>query len=292
MASPKTAMSGKICLVTGATSGIGKATAIGLARLGAAVIVAGRDPEKCQHTAQWIKSETGNDLTDFLTADLCSQKEIRLMANRIHERYTNLDVLINNAGAKFASRHQTDDGHEMTFALNYLSGFLLTGLLLDLLKKNGGARVINVSSSAHHTCPGIRFDDLHGRKSYCGKQAYAQSKLAVVLFTYSLAGRLKTSGITVNAVHPGAAATGFSRNNGAWGWIKHVLAHVLAGNLISPASAARTVLYLAASPGVEGVTGQYFIKGKSAFSSPASYNKEAARQLWDTSTELTHTDFI
>jgi NAD(P)-dependent dehydrogenase (short-subunit alcohol dehydrogenase family) len=281
-------MAEKICLVTGATSGIGKATAMGLARRGATVIAAGRNREKCEYTVKQIQSVTGNDRVDYLVGDLSSQKEIRLLTKQMHARYPHLDVLINNAGAKFASRRQTVDGYEMSFALNHLSGFMLTYLLLGLLKKNGGARIVNVSSGAHKTCPGIRFDDLQGKKSYYGKHAYAQSKLAGILFTYSLARRLQGTGITVNAVHPGGAATGFCKNNGTTGWLKHLLAHILAGNLITPTAAAQTILHLAASSEVQGVTGKYFVRQKPVPSSPASYDADAAERLWDISLELTN----
>lgn len=280
-------MAGKICLVTGATSGIGKATSIGLARRGAAVIVAGRNRHKCERTVNRIKLATGNGRVEYLVADLCNQKEIRFLAEQVHDRYPHLDVLINNAGAKFASRRQTADGYEMSFALNHLSGFMLTHLLLDLLKKNDNARIINVTSGAHKTCPGVRFDDLQGEKSYYGKHAYSQSKLASILFTYALAGRLQGTGITVNAVHPGGAATGFCKNNGMAGWLKHILAHIMAGNLITAATAARTILHLAASPEVQGVSGKYFVKQKPVPSSPASYDMDAAERLWAISIELT-----
>jgi len=288
MAHTEQSMTGKICLVTGATSGIGKATAMGLARQGATVIAAGRNREKCEYTVKQIQSATGNDRVDYLLGDLSSQQEILFLAEEVHARYPHLDVLINNAGAKFASRQQTVDGHEMSFALNHLSGFMLTHLLLDLLKKNGGARIVNVSSGAHKTCPGIRFDDLHGKKSYYGKHAYAQSKLANILFTYALAGRLQGTGITVNTLHPGGAVTGFCRNNGMTGWLKHILAHILAGNLITPTAAAQTILYLAASSEVQGVSGKYFVKQKPVPSSPASYDSEAAERLWNISVELTN----
>ncbi len=210
-------------MVTGATSGIGAATALALAKQGATAIVVGRSQIKCEKTVSKIKANTGNPLIDYLLADLSSQKDIRQLSEQVKSRHNRLDVLINNAGAKFVSRMETVDGCEMFFALNHLAYFLLTNLLLDLLKESE-ARIINVSSGAHGGCPGISFDDLQGEKGYIGKQAYAQSKLANILFTYELSMRLEGTGVSVNALHPGGVATNFCRNNGWVSWLKHITA--------------------------------------------------------------------
>ncbi len=202
-------------------------------------------------------------------------------------KYQSLDVLINNAGARFVSRHVTADGYEMSFALNHLACFLLTNLLLDLLKESEESRIINVASGAHSGCSGIDFNDLQSEKAYNGKKAYAQSKLAMIYFTYELSRRLEGTGITVNALHPGAVFSNFSRNNGWISWFKHITAHLLAKNLIGPKKGAETSVYLATSPDVEGVSGKYFNDKREVRSSDISYDKEVTRRLWDVSFQMT-----
>lgn len=274
-------------MVTGSTSGIGAATSLVLAQQGATMIVVGRNRKRSEQTVNKIKATTGNSLVDYLLADLSSQKDIHQLSKQFKSRYRRLDVLINNAGAKFVSHHVTVDGYEMTFALNHLAYFLLTNLLLDLVKESGEARIISVSSGAHGGCPGINFDDLQSQKGYIGKQAYAQSKLANILFTYELSRRLEGTAVTVNALHPGGVATNFCRNNGWISWLKHITAHILARNLVGPAEGAKTSVYLATSPEVKGVSGKYFSGQKPVPSSDASYEKEAAKRLWNVSLELT-----
>ncbi|OHB70083.1 MAG: short-chain dehydrogenase [Planctomycetes bacterium RBG_16_41_13] len=280
-------MAGKICLVTGATSGIGAATAIGLAQRGATVIVVGRNPQKGAYMVNKIKSKTGNSLVKFMLADLSSQKEIHRLAEEFKNNYQRLDVLVNNAGAKFICRQEAVDGYEMTFALNHLAYFLLTNLMIEPLRASGTSRIINISSSAHAGCSMIKFDDVQFKKEYMGKQAYAHSKLANVLFTYELARRLKGTVVTVNAVHPGGVITKFCKNNGWISWAKHVTAHLLARNLIGPIEGAKTSVYLATSPDVEGVSGKYFSNLKAVRSSNASYDENAAKRLWEVSLEMT-----
>lgn len=202
-------MSEKICIVTGATSGIGAATAHALARQGATVIVIGRNRKKCFGMVNKIKSAASNSSVEFILADLSSQNEIRQLAEQFKQSYKRLDVLVNNAGAKFTSRLQTVDGYEITFALNHLGYFLLTNLVLEELKASRQGRIVNVSSGAHSGCPGINFDDLQSQNGYIGKKAYAQSKLANLLFTYELSRRLEGTGITVNALTPGGVITNF-----------------------------------------------------------------------------------
>lgn len=280
-------MTGKICLVTGATSGIGKVTAHALAEQGATVIVAGRNRRRCRSTVRAIRRRASNQLVDYIVADLSSQEQVRELAEQFKKNYPRLDVLINNAGAMFVSRQETTDGYEMTFALNHLAYFLLTQLLVDSMKASGNARVINVSSSAHFACPGINFEDLQGQKNYDGKKAYSQSKLANVLFTYELARRLEGTKIASNALEPGGVITRFRRNNGWINWARHVGGHMLTRNLVGPKKGARTSVYLAISPEVEGVNGKYFAKQKAASSSKVSYDIGSAQRLWQVSLELT-----
>jgi retinol dehydrogenase 14 len=274
-------------MVTGATSGIGEATAAALAAKGTITIIVGRNEKKCKETVRRISAVTGNHVVDYLVADLSSRKDIYRLAEEFKARHGKLDVLVNNAGAKFAKRVESAEGYEMTFALNHLAYFLLTNLLLDSMKIGRRARIVNVASGSHGECPGINFDDLQCEKEYVGKQAYAQSKLANILFTYELARRLKGTVVTANALHPGGVATAFCRNNGWVGWLKHVGYHFLKGELVGPKKGARTSIYLATSSEVEGMTGKYFIDQKPAQSSAASYDEEAAKRLWDISLQLT-----
>lgn len=274
-------------MVTGATSGIGAATAMALARMGATIIVIGRNEKKCKRTVKKIQSSTGNSSVAYLLADLSSQKDIRQLSEQFKSQYQRLDILINNAGAKFVSRQETIDGYEMSFALNHLAYFMLTNLLLDHLKRSEETRIINVSSGSHGGCSQINFDDLQSKKGYVGKKAYAQSKLANLLFTYELTRRLKGTRVTANALEPGGVATNFCRNNGLISWLKHITAHILARNLIGPAEGAKTGVYLATSPEVKGVSGKYFSEQKMVASSSASYDKDAARRLWGVSLRLT-----
>ncbi len=280
-------MAEKICMVTGATSGIGEATALRLAQHEATVIVVGRNPQKGDCTVNKIKRKTGNSSVKFMLADLSSQRDIRRLAEQFKMNHQRLDVLVNNAGGKFTSRQETVDGYEMTFALNHLAYFLLTNLLINQLTASGKARIINVSSGSHWGCSEMNFDDLQFKYGYIGKKAYAHSKLANVLFTYELARRLKGTGVTVNAVHPGGVITKFCKNNGWISWAKHVTAHLLARNLIGPTEGAKTSVYLATSPDVEGVSGKYFSNLKAVRSSNASYDEDAAKRLWEVRLEMT-----
>ena len=276
-------MAGKTCLVTGATAGIGKETALGLARQGATVVVAGRNRERCTATVEQIKAQTGNSSVDFLLADLSSLQEVQNLASQVKERYPRLDVLVNNAGAIMLSRRLSVDGIELTFALNHLSYFLLTNLLLDHLVASAPARIVNVSSSSHRKAR-IRFDDLEGQRRYGGMRAYSQSKLANVFFTYELARRLEGTGVTANALHPGLVATNFLSNNGKLG---QVLCFFMGLRGMSAARGAQTSIYLASCAEVEGVTGRYFEKSREVRSAPASYDRSVAERLWQVSAEMT-----
>ncbi len=277
------ALRGKVCLVTGATSGIGAVTALELARRGARVVLVGRNPDRCAATICQIQEQTAHAEVEFLLADLSSQQQIRDLARHYLERHRRLDVLINNAGGLWLKRVQTPDGLEMTFAVNHLAYFLLTRLLLDVLKASAPARIVNVSSRAHRGVT-IPFDDLQGVRHYNGWRAYKQSKLANLLFTYELARRLEGTGVTANALHPGWVDTGFGANNGWIGRLWQSVAHWFA---IRPEEGARTVVYLAASPEVAGISGRYFVKEREAASSAASYDETAAKRLWQVSEELT-----
>jgi len=276
-------MEGKTCLVTGATSGIGAETAAALAAQGARVILVGRNPEKGQERLAQIRSTTGSDQLEFFQANLASQEEIYRLAEMFYKTHPALDVLVNNAGGVFMRRQYSPDRIEMTFALNHLSYFLLTHLLLDALKSAPKARIVNVSSAAHEYAQ-IAFDNLQGDRGYSGWAAYAQSKLANLLFTYELARRLKKTGITANALHPGFVATHFGSNNpGLPGW----LLRLSRLGAISPAEGARTSVYLASAPQVEALTGKYFVRQKPVPSSPASYDETTAFLLWQISAEMT-----
>ncbi len=279
-------MSGKVCLITGATAGIGRLAARDLAAMGATVIVGGRDRRKAEATVDWIRGETGTPAVEYLLADLSSQREIHRMADRFKERYCVLHALVNNAGGFFAGRRETEDGIELTFALNHLAPFLLTHLLLEALRRGAPSRIINVSSRAHWSARGMDFGDLESRRRYSGWRAYSRSKLAVLLFSYELARRLEDTGVTVNALHPGFVATGFSRD--AAGPLKPLLSLMERLLAVSPEEGARTIVRLAASPEVEGITGRYFVGGRAAPSSPGSYDQESARRLWEESARMAH----
>jgi len=219
-------------------------------------------------------------------ADLSEQDQIHALADRFKGKYRRLDVLINNAGGRFLSRSLTANGYEMTFALNHLGYFILTNLLLKELLTGTRGRIINVASESHRSCSGINFDDLQGEQNYHGKEAYAQSKLANLLFTYELARQLDGTGLTVNALEPGNVWSNFSRNNGWLSWARHIAGSLRSGSLVGPKEGASTGIYLAASPEVAGISGKYFSRGKMIASSGPSYDPAAARRLWEISLVL------
>src|SRR5467141_2955036 len=248
-----TSMQGKVCLLTGATSGIGKATALGLAQMGATVVMVSRDRARGEAAQAEIKTKSGNAAVDLLLADLSAQQSIRQLVENFQQRYTQLHVLINNAGLFVLRRRTTVDGLEMTFAVDYLAPFLLTNLLLDMLKASAPARIVNVSSNSHEAGY-IKLDDLQAEHHYRSMRAYRQSKLAVVLFTYELARRLQGTGVTANCLHPGGVGTNLFR--GLPGFLQALIKLVTIG----PERGARTSIYLASSPEVEGITGKYFVR--------------------------------
>jgi NAD(P)-dependent dehydrogenase (short-subunit alcohol dehydrogenase family) len=275
-------VSGKTMLVTGATNGIGRVTARELARLGAQVTILSRNAEKCARVAEEIRKDTGNPV-EYLAADLSTLAGIMQAAETFKKRQRRLDVLVNNAGGIFIRRTITSDGLEMTFALNHVAYFLLSGLLLDVLKQSSPARVVNVASGMHMGAH-LDFDDLQNEKHYSGFRAYGRSKLANILFTYELARKLEGSGVTVNCVHPGYVNTGLSLNNGLIFGVFAGLSARLFGR--KPEEGARTSIYLAASPEVQGVTGKYFADCKPVSSSLESYDTTAATRLWHASLEI------
>ena len=275
-------MAGKAVLVTGGTGGIGLATAAGLAGLGARVGLVGRDESRARVAAERVRA-TGGDVAVF-TADVSSQREVRRLAEEVLAAFPRLEVLVNNVGGYWATRHVTDDGLERTFAINHLAPFLLTNLLLDRLKEGGApARVVTVSSGAQ-AMGRLDFDDLQGERDYNGQRAYNQSKLANVMFTYELAQRLEGSGVTANVLHPGVVRTSFGlEDSGRWMRLMHPLVRPF---MKSPEQGARTSIHLASSPAVDGVSGQYFANSRPKQSSRASYDVAAAQRLWQVSADL------
>ncbi|MEK7476551.1 MAG: SDR family oxidoreductase [Candidatus Coatesbacteria bacterium] len=278
-------MTGKTIVVTGASSGVGQATARELALLGARVVMINRGGPKADATLKELQKALGPDRVEMLTGDLSSQTSVREVAAKFLESHDRLDVLVNNAGMIFPSREVTFDGLERTFALNHLGYFLLTELLLDLLKKSAPARIVNVASEAHRMVKGMNFDDLQSAKSYHPWNAYGQSKLANILFTRELARRLEGTGVTANSLHPGFVSTGFGRD--LTGMHRFVLGLLRPFAMISPQQGARTPVYLASSPQVEGLSGRYYIKRRPASPSPAARDDAAARRLWEVSVQLT-----
>jgi len=279
-------MRSKVCLVTGANSGIGKATALALATRGATVAMVCRDRGRGEAARAEIAEMSGNEAVELLVADLSSQGATRKLAEEFARRHRRLDVLVNNAGAIIGTRRLTEDGVEATFALNHLAYFLLTNLLLDVLKASAPSRIVNVSSNAHKGAT-INFDDLQMERGYAGMRAYGHSKLANVLFTYELARRLEGTGVAANCMHPGVVATKLAKDAALW---LRILWPLMSPMLLSPEKGAETVVYLASSPDVEGVTGEYFVEKTPVTSSAESHSEEVAKRLWDISAELVKLD--
>jgi len=271
----------RVFLVTGANSGIGKATALGLARLGGTVVMACRSATRGEAARQDVVRDSGNSKVYLEIVDLASEESTRSFAEQFKRKYPRLDVLVNNAGVYTSHREVTQDGLERTFEVNYLSGFLLTHLLLDLLKKSAPSRIVNVSSSAH-VGGTIHFDDLQGEQRYSGFGAYGQSKLAQVLFTRELARRLESTGVTVNACHPGVIRTNLGFGGAS------VIVRFVRMFFKGPEKGAETPIYLAVSPDVEGVTGKYFANKRVREPSRVAQDPDVARRLFDVSVKLAH----
>lgn len=277
-------MADKTVLVTGATGGIGKATALGLARMGARVGITGRDMARAKAAAADIRAVANNAAVDAFAADLASQTEVRRLAREVLDMYPRLDVLVNNVGGFWTHRHVTADGLEHTFALNHLAPFLLTKLLLDRLKASEPARIVTVSSGAH-TLGRLDFDDLQAELKYSGQSAYNASKLANVMFTYELARGLHGTEVTANVLHPGVVRTAFGAEDQSA--LFRLMLPLMRPFMKSTAQGAATSIHLASSPLVEGVTGLYFSNSKPKKSSKSSYDNANARRLWQVSTDLT-----
>ena len=276
-------MDGKICMVTGGSSGIGRSIALELAELGAEVVIVCRDRERGEATRKEIETRVGKNSVHLSIADLSSQKSIRKLSLDFHEKHTKLHVLVNNAAVIMGERSLTTDQIETTFAVNHLAYFLFTNLLLDLLKLSAPARIVNVASSAHFKSS-LDFNNLQGTKTYSAFGAYCMSKLANVLFTYELASRLKGKGVTVNCLHPGTVATNLERDAPLTFKLPW---KILKPFFLSPEKGADTAVYLASSNEVDDVSGKYFVKRRETKSSKKSYDENTMYQLWQVSADLT-----
>lgn len=272
----------RVALVTGATNGIGKEVARGLLRHGLAVGIVARDRRKGERVAGELGSERDGGRPGLYVADLSLQADLRRLAAEVSERQPGLSVLVNNAGALFGERATTVDGIERTLALNHMGYFLLTQLLLPVLERNAPARIVNVASAVHRSAT-IDFDDLMSERGYGAMRAYAQSKLANVLFTYELARRLEGRGVTANCLHPGVVASGFGRGGGTAFNAMYSFGKPF---MRSPERGADTAVWLATDPGLAATSGKYFIDRREARSSPISYDHDVARRLWVASERL------
>ena len=275
-------MKDKTVLITGANAGIGLTTSVGLAKLGARVLMVSRDEGRGRKAHQLIKEKSGNDDVHLLIAELSDQDSIRNLAREVKEGFGELHVLLNNAAVIPRRREVTGNGFERQFAVNHLAYFLLTGLLLDLLKANSPARIVNVSSQVHAGAV-IDFEDLHSERGYTRTKVYGRTKLANILFTHELSRRLKGTGVTVNCLHPGIVATNLLADAGG---LPRKLKAVTRLISVDAEAGARTSVYLASSEEVEGVSGRYFVKERPVDSSPESYDEAVARRLWDVSCEM------
>ncbi len=283
MENTNASMNGKVVLITGGTSGIGRATATALAGMGAEVVIAGRNRERGEGAVEEIRRESGSDKVSLLLADLAVQAEVRKLAEEFKERHDRLDVLINNAGLVQSKRTETADGIELTLAVNHLAPFLLTNLLLDLLKRSAPSRIITVSSGAERIGK-INFDDLQSKRRYSGFPVYGMTKLANIVFTFELAERLEGTGVTANCMHPGGVNTNFGTNNRG---LSILLFRAFKPFMRSPKQGADTLVYLAASPEVEGMTGEYLADRKAQTASPEAYDESVRKNLWEVCEELT-----
>jgi retinol dehydrogenase-14 len=276
-------LTGKVVLITGATSGIGLEASVSLARMGGRVVMVGRDPSKTAAKVDEVRTRSGSSTVESLLCDVSSQTQVRALAAAFLAKYHRIDVLINNAGSVFARRTVTEDNLEATFAVNYLSAFLLTNLLLDLLKRSAPARIVNVASSGHYGGT-LDFDDLGFERGYQIMRAYSRSKLAEVLFTRDLARRLVGTGVTANSVHPGTVATKIW--DGAPAFTRPIFALAKRVAMISPVAGAATIVYLAASPEVAQMSGLYFEKNRPKSPSRQAQDDALAIRLWNESAKL------
>ena len=284
MAPLRADLGGKTCLVTGATSGIGRASALELAGMGAKLFLLCRDAGRAEELRGEIADKTGSRDVAILLADLSSQREIRRVAAEFLATGAPLHILLNNAGVMFTERTETVDGIETTFAVNHLAYFLLTNLLLDRIVASAPARIVNVASDAHRLGGALDFDDLGASRRYSGMGVYGRSKLANLYFTHELARRLAGSAVTVNAVHPGAVRTGLGQNNDAP--ILKLLTGLVRPFFRSPEKGAETSVWLCSAPDVAGVSGGYFANSKARAPHRLANDEAAAGRLWDASAKL------
>ena len=270
----------KVCLITGATSGIGKETALALAKEGATIVFTARNPEKGEKVKQELVEATGNENIETMYCNLASLESVRDFVDSFKNKYKNLHVLINNAGIWETKRKESDDGIELNFAVNHLAPFLMTNLLLDMIKSSSPARIINLSSDAHKPAK-LNFNDIEGKKSWSSFGSYAQSKLCNILFTKKLSQILAGTGVTVNCVHPGLVSTTlFDKMNS-------ILRAVFSLFMISSKRGAQTSIFLATSDDVKDISGEYFSKKKIVTPSKAAQNMENAEKLWEISKRYT-----
>ncbi len=280
----------KICLITGATSGIGRAAAKELSKLGFDLILTGRSEEEGKRLSDSLNKKYKIN-SEFIRCDISALKDVRLFAEKVKSKYDRLDVLINNAGSRFSEYQKSSDEIELTFATNHLGHFLLTYLLIDLLKRSDNARIINVSSSAHYGKQ-IDIDDLVSPKEYNRSLVYGRSKLANVLFTYEFVKRNDNPNIVMNALDPGGVATNFAKNEGLIHWLKHIAYYIAKRQLLTPKQGAETVIYLASSEEVKDVTGKFFFEKKEKKSSDESYDLAKSKQIWELSEKLCGIKFL
>jgi retinol dehydrogenase 14 len=283
LSNPKGGMGGKTVLITGGTSGIGKATAVALAAMGADVVVVGRNPERGETAVEEIKAQSHSESVELMLADLSVQSEVRELAEEFLERHDRLDVLTNNAGLVQSKRTETPDGIETTLAINHLAPFLLTNLLLERLEQSAPSRVITVSSEAQRWGT-MDFEDMQSRRKYRGFPVYGTTKLANIMFTYELAERLKGTGVTANCLHPGSVGTNFGQNNRS---PMALFFRTFKPFMRSPEQGADTLIWLASSSEVDGVSGKYFSDRKEIEAKKVAYDPAARRRLWDISEDLT-----
>jgi NAD(P)-dependent dehydrogenase (short-subunit alcohol dehydrogenase family) len=271
-------MRGKVCLVTGSSSGLGKATALGLAQLGATVILGCRDKQRGEAALAEIKAASGNQVVELMLVDLSLIQSVRSMVEEFGKKYDRLDVLINNAGVFKNRRIVTVDGFEIMFATNHLGPFLLTNLLLDRLKNTASSRILSITAPSTTQ---LDFDDLQGEKKFNAYTAFGASKMCNLLFTYELTRQLEGTRVTANAIHPGLVKSGLMREAAApIRWFTYLIS-------TSPQKAAQTPVYYASSPAVEGITGKFFKDRQAIDSSPYSKDQEVQKRLWDVSAALT-----
>ena len=275
-------MEGKVVLVTGSNSGIGKETAFQLAAMGATVVMAVRNREAGEKARQEIMDKTGNNNIDLIVADLSVMKEVRELARQFKEKHEKLDVLVNNAGGVFSKRMETEDGFEMTLALNHLAPVLLANELLPELKRAAPSRIVNVSSGAH-AFGRIDLEDLQSQK-YSSMRAYGTAKLMNIMTTYLLSRRLTGTGITINVLHPGVVRTRFGQND--TGRLRRAFFRFFSRFAKSPEKGAETSVFLANAPEIKGTTGKYFVNSKEKQSSRISYDEELQEKVWDETVKL------